>query len=188
MESPSDETLVARYLEGDEMALRVLFTRYASPLYRFVRTYVTDADDAADVAEDAFVGAWRHLKRFDRSRNFKTWLFAIARNAAFDWLKKKKPTPFREYENEAGDGGLEETLASDESSLEEWLDRETDAARMSEMLGALSVDARAVLVLRYYEELSFHEIGEALGVSPDTAKTRHRRALLSLKKAFEGRK
>ena len=90
----SDEQLVWDYLKSDEKSLELLIRRYLKPIYSFVYRYVGKAHDADDVTQDVFVKVWRNLKKFDREKSFKTWIFAIAKNTAFDHLKKKKAIPF----------------------------------------------------------------------------------------------
>jgi len=84
-----DSQLIADYLKGDEKSLEILFGRYLKPIYSFVYRFVGEGQEVEDVVQDIFLKVWRNLKKFDRSRSFKTWIFSIAKNTAIDYLKKK---------------------------------------------------------------------------------------------------
>ena len=75
-------------------AFAVIVERYVSSIYKFSYRYVRNGPDAEYIAQETFLRAWKSLKKFDQSKNFKTWIFAIAKNASLDLLKKKKPMPF----------------------------------------------------------------------------------------------
>jgi RNA polymerase sigma-70 factor (ECF subfamily) len=90
-QAPDDpERLLALAAQaGDRAAFEVLVGRHKSPLYRFVRRYVGEADDAYDVVQDAFVSAWTALQRFDPEQSFATWLRAIALNKCRDYGRRR---------------------------------------------------------------------------------------------------
>lgn len=182
MELRTDETLIGAYLEGDEEALRTLIGRYVGPVFRFIHRYLGDEDDAKDITQDVFVNAWKHLKRFDRTKKFKTWIFTIAKNASLNLLKKKRPSLFSELEDEEGNLGLEETLADPAPLPEELFARADLVLQLSLALQKLHPEHRTVLLMHYQDQLTFQEIGEFLGEPLHTVKSRHRRALLALRK------
>jgi RNA polymerase sigma factor CnrH len=74
---------------GDRAAFEGLVRRYKTSLYRFVRRYVGDADDAYDIVQEAFVSAWLALRRFDPAQPFTTWLWAIALNKCRDYGRRR---------------------------------------------------------------------------------------------------
>ena len=110
MESKSDAELITKYLKGDEASLRILIERYLASVYRFVRGYVKNDSDAEDITQETFVRAWRNFHTFDHEKSFKTWIFAIAKHASIDALKKKKAINFSLFDNEDGDNILSEML------------------------------------------------------------------------------
>lgn len=177
----SDQQLIADYLAGGEKSLEVLFGRYLQPIYSFAYRYVGNGHDAEDVAQDVFVKAWRNLKKFDQRKSFKTWIFAIAKNTAFDHLKKKKTIPFSEFENEEGENMITETLADPAPLPHELLEKAGMAQLLTSAMDALSPKYRMVLFLRCNDHFSFREIAESLGESLHTITSRHRRALIKLK-------
>lgn len=178
----SDSQLIADYLKGDEPSLELLIKRYFRPIYSFVYRYSGNAQDADDATEESFVKVWLHLKRFDQSKSFKTWIFSIAKNTAIDFLKKKKLIPFSEFENEEGENTFTETLADPAPLPQELLEKAGVAQMLSSAMDKLSPKYRMVLFLRYNDHFTFREIAEALGEPLHTIKSRHRRALIQLKK------
>lgn len=178
----SDQQLIADYLAGDEKSLEVLFGRYFKSIYSFTYRYVGGGQDAEDVTQDVFVKVWRHIKRFDQNKSFKTWIFSIAKNTAIDFLKKKKTIPFSEFENEDGENMITETLADPSPLPQELLERAGVAQMLTSAMEKLSPKYRMVLFLRYNDHFNFREIAESLGEPLNTIKSRHRRALLMLKK------
>jgi len=199
----TDEWLIRKYLRGDEGALKLLIGRYLKPVYNFVYRYTGSAADAEDITQDAFVSAWKNIKKpvlsllvanslnllkgFDPQKGkFKAWIFAIAKNASLNWIKKKKPSLFSEFSAEGGEdenreNSLTESLA-DPSPLPDELFAAADLReKLSAAMEKLEPNRRMVLFLRYNDHLTFREIAESLGEPLHTVKSRHRRALMSLK-------
>lgn len=181
----SDNQLIAEALEGNNASFAEIINRHMSGLYKFSYSYVRNGADAEDITQETFVRAWKNLKKFDTSKNLKTWLFTIAKNASLDLLKKKKPLAFSnitEVETE-----LESFLAPyiatgelpDVSVDQKFLKADLDGA-----LKKLPPAYRAVLALRYNEHLKFREIAETLGEPIDTVKSKHRRGLMLLRDIF----
>jgi RNA polymerase sigma-70 factor (ECF subfamily) len=84
-----DEKLVEAYLKGDKRALEILIKRYLKAIYNFAYKYV-GKEEAEDVTQEVFLKMWRNLKKFKKEKNFQSWLWTIARNTCFDFLRKKK--------------------------------------------------------------------------------------------------
>ncbi len=180
--SKSDQELVFSYLNGDLESLEVLIHTYLKPIYSFVYRYIGNSQDAEDITQETFVRTWRNLRKFDQQKSFKTWIFAIAKNTAIDHLKKKKAIPFSEFENEEGENMITETLADPSPLPRELLERAGMAQVLISAMEKLSPKYRMVLFLRYNDHFNFREIAESLGESLNTIKSRHRRALIMLKK------
>ena len=182
MIAPTDEQLVEAYVAGDGEALRSLIDRYIKPIYAFVHRYIGRDGDAEDVTQDVFVSAWKSIGRFDRQKKFKTWIFAIAKNASLTWIKKKRPALFSELENECGADMLAASVP-DSSPLPDELFACADlAGNLRAAMETLNPNYRAVLFLRYNDHFTFREISESLHEPLHTVKSRHRRALSMLKK------
>ncbi|KKU72723.1 MAG: RNA polymerase sigma factor, sigma-70 family [Parcubacteria group bacterium GW2011_GWA2_47_26] len=181
----SDEQLIKDYLEGNKQTLEVLIGRYLKPIYGFVYRYLGDAHNAEDVTQDVFVKIWRNLKKFDRDKNFKTWIFTIAKNTCLDFLKKKRTVVFSEYETEDGENYLADNIADLSPLPPEILERTDIAQMLSAVMQKLSPEHRVVLFLHYNDHLTFREIAEALEEPIHTVKSRHRRALIMLRKLLD---
>lgn len=177
----SDKQLIVDCLKGDEESLELLIQSYLKPIYSFVYRYTGSTQDTEDITQEVFVKVWRNLKKFDQQKSFKTWIFAIAKNTAFDHLKKKKVIPFSYFENEKGENIITETLADPSPLPDELLERAGVAQILTSAMEKLSPQYRMVLFLRYNDHFTFREIGESLGEPLHTIKSRHRRALIQLK-------
>ncbi len=180
--SLTDAQLVIESLAGTQESFAELVTRHLSGVYNFSYRYVRNAADAEDIAQETFVRAWKNLKKFDTSKNLKTWLFTIAKNASLDMLKKKKPMAFSkitETESEL-ESFLAPYVASGELP-EAAVDAKLLKGDIDEALAKLPPAYRAVLALRYNEHLKFREIAATLGEPIDTVKSKHRRGLALLK-------
>lgn len=175
MINQTDEQLVVDYLKGEEKALEILIRRHLNSLYGFVRRFTRNASDAEDVVQEIFVKAWKNLKKFDKQKSFKTWLFSIARNTAIDFLRKKKTIPFSEIP-------VLETLASSSPLPNEIMERRDLDESLDAAMGKLPLKYRLVLFLRYNDHFAFREIAELLNESVNTIKSRHRRGLIVLRK------
>jgi RNA polymerase sigma-70 factor, ECF subfamily len=183
----TDAELVQAVLEGDSAAFGDILDRHLSAAYKFAYRYLRSEDDAEDVSQEAFVRAWKNLKKFDQSKNFKTWLFAIVKNAALDLIKKKKPVLFSRIGEEEGvlDAFLAPYVEGDELP-DALFDRKMTNADLARAISTLPPGYRAVLTMRYNENLKFREIAEALHMPIDTVKSQHRRGLALLRKIVTG--
>lgn len=180
-----DNQLISKVLDGDEEMFAEIVNIYLKAIYNFVYRLAGDRDAAEDLTQETFVKAWKNLKRFDQGRSFKTWLFTIAKNTTFDWLKKKKEIPFSTFTDEEGESWLENV--ADENILpDEILERKNIAEELDIILQKLPPHYRAILLLHHKEDFSLHEIAEILGEPYNTIKSRHQRGILRLKKALIG--
>jgi len=178
----SDRQLVNDYLAGNKESLEVLFERNLKAIYSFVCRYVGNAYDAEDITQESFVKAWRNIKKFDQNKNFKTWIFAIAKNTALDFLKKKKTIPFSTFDDIDGNNVVTDMLVDTALIPSELLEHKDIASTLASAMENLSPSHRAVLFLRYNDHFTFREIAESLCEPLHTIKSQHWRALIKLKK------
>jgi RNA polymerase sigma-70 factor, ECF subfamily len=167
MDWPSDEQLLAAVLTGDMDALARLVERHQGPLTGYLDRLVGgDWALAQDLVQETFMRVLRqHNQRGDRP--FKPWLYAIATNLARDHFKSAAV-----QRSTWMDGELETRLADADASPEERALASERAAKLSCAVNGLSVEYRAVLVLRFYNGLSLHEIADALDIPLGTVKSR----------------
>jgi RNA polymerase sigma-70 factor (ECF subfamily) len=178
-----DATLVAGFIKGDGDSFAALVDRHMSMVYKFTYRYVGNADAANDVVQDVFIKVWKNIKKFDQTKSFKTWLLTIAKNTALDAIKKKKAIVFSKIEE--GETDLDTFLSPyvDGPDLpDELLVKKQTKAELEGVLADLSPSYRSVLLLRYAEHLKFREIADTLQEPIDTIKSKHRRALIQLRK------
>ncbi len=180
----SDNELINRYNAGEENALEMLIERYLGMVYRFTLRYVGSPHDAEDLAQEVFVKLWRSIKRFDTTKPFTPWLFRIARNTVFDFFKKKKEVPFSAFEDAQENFIL--LLRDTGHNPEEFLEKEEIASALAPVLKQLSPAHQTVLSLHYNKQHTFQEIADMLSEPLHTVKSRHRRALIKLKKFLPG--
>ncbi len=181
MAERSDEQLLGDYLKGDKQALEFLINRYLKPIYGFIYRYLGGQSEAEDITQDVFVKMWKNLKKFNRQKKFKTWLFTIAKNIMLDWLKKKKHFNFSDFTDDAGHNILEETLIDPEPLPSELMERAAAGQILGKALKRLPLHYQTVLVLHYNEHLTLNEIAEILGKPENTVKSQHARALKILR-------
>jgi len=194
MSLDSDEKLISNYLGGDHKSLEFLIQRYLKPIYNFVYQYFRNSDEAEDVTQEVFVKMWRNLKKFNpkksyfakirnkQGKSFRAWVFSIAKNTSIDALRKKRSIPFSEFENEDGKNIFVEKL-EDPAPLPNKIFEQANLTKvLNSAIEKLSSKYRTVLLLRYDDHFTFQEIAESLGESPNTIRSRHRRALAYLNK------
>ena len=185
MEKNTDYQLVLNYLKGDEESINELVSKYINPIYRFVLGYVKDKDIAEDITQDVFLKIWKNLKKVKKNKNFKSWVYTIAKNTTLDYLKKKKAIPLSNFENEQGRNIVLEKLL-DSSLPPDKLAMITESKRIfKSSLEKLSAKYKEVLSLYYYKYLNFNEIAQKLDEPVNTIKSRHRRGVIMLRKIVD---
>lgn len=182
MQNYSDEKLIIDYLKGKEKSLEILIKRYLRPIYGFVYRYVHNKQEAEDITQEVFIKMWRNLKTFDKSKNFRRWIFAVAKNTAFDFLKKKKAVQFSDLEKK--ENALVENFSGQTLSPDELLEKKDMMRKFMAIISGLLPKYREVLLLRHSEDLSFREISKRLNEPLNTVKSRYRRGLIMLKNFF----
>ncbi len=185
MADDNDKIFIEKYLKGDEKSLEILIQKYLKPIYGLAYKYVGNVQEAEDITQETFVKVWRNLKKFDKDKNFKTWIFSIAKNTAIDFLKKKKAVSFSEFQNENGENTLLEKFIDSSPLPNELLERKDMIGALAKAIDKLLPKYRQTLLLRHNDNLTFREIAESLGEPLNTVKSRHRRGLIMLKKYLE---
>lgn len=181
MEDQSDKQLISGYLAGEEALFAILVERYLTQVVNFINTIVANRQIAEELTQEAFVKAWKSLKKFDLEKNFKTWILAIAKNTAIDYLRKKK---LKDWEVQSLDDEAVNllNLASPEPLPDEYFSRLELEIEVRKLVAELKPLERGIINLHYQEQLTFEEISEVLGLSVNTIKSLHRRLLIKLRK------
>ncbi len=170
----TDEALIKKFRAGDRGAFAQLVSKYERPLVNFLYRMTGDAGRAEELFQESFLRVFKHAGRFDTSRKFKTWLYTIASNLARNELRRRgKELPLTGVPASTGPGP-QEKLESKE--VEE---------SVRGAVALLPEDQRLVLTMRIYQELTYEEIGEILGCSTGTAKSRMFYAMEKLRRHLE---
>ncbi len=173
----TDSQLVARAQEGDIPAFEELVKKYQREIYGLAYRLVLDAEEAKDLAQQAFLQAFVHIRSFRQQAQFRTWLFRIAINQCYSYLKSKKK--FGEPVDP------EEFVTVGEESPEEDLVTKDRRQRLYIALERLPAKQRAVITLKLEQGLSYEEIARVLGGTTGAARVNYCQALKTLKKYLQ---
>jgi RNA polymerase sigma-70 factor (ECF subfamily) len=176
-----DAELVRRALAGEDMAFTQLAAAHKVWLFRFIRRYVGNDDDALDLLQDSLVSAWEALPRYDPTRPLSAWLRQIALNKCRDWTRRNLLRNIVRY---TGDLDL---FAADQrsSNPEEALSASQTLLRLDRAIALLPRSLREPLILTVFEGLSQRETARQLCVSEKSVETRLYRARNRLAKVIE---
>lgn len=180
---PPDDQLAASAVAGDERAFARLIARHKNGLYRFIRRYTGDPDEAYDLLQETFAAAWTALKRYDAGRSFPTWLRSIALNKCRDWSRRRAVrrwlTRSDPLDSTAGLNLQDETPSPETSLLET-----QRISRLDRAIANLPPGLKEPLILTALEELSQEEAGRLLGLTAKAVELRVYRARKALAKAL----
>ena len=171
----SDADLATAAAAGDERAYAVLVTRYKDGLYRLLRRYLGDADEAYEAAHEAFIAAWGALGRYDASRPFGAWLRTIAINKARDRGRRiaVRRLIFGSQSFEDSEALVRPDMAA---SADDAMVEQERLAELDRAISRLPAALRAPLILTAIEGRSQQEAGEILGITAKSVETRVYRA------------
>ena len=180
-DADADALLVERAKRGDQRAFEMLVVKYQRRIERLIARMVRDVDLIPDIAQEAFIRAWRALPQFRGESAFYTWLYRITVNTAKKALVELKRDPLL-FEAALAAGGSDdetsrvESEPSDVGTPEAVLASKEIAAAVNAAIDALSEDLRQAIVLREIEGLSYEEISEAMNCPIGTVRSRIFRA------------
>lgn len=150
---------VARARAGDADAWGQLYRDYAPAIFRFCRRALPTREDAEDATMEIFMKLREKLSQFDDTRSFSAWLYRVAANHCWDILRRRKVRQDKETED-VDEVPLEHP---DPNQLDRLIEQRT-CEEVRQALHKLGARARMALVLRYYSDMSYDEIADALGV------------------------
>lgn len=168
-----DRALVRRVQEGNPEAFDELVERHKSRVFGVLYNMLGNRADAADLAQDAFVKAFRSIAGFRNESSFYGWLYRIAINTALNFLKQRKEPhlSLNEWSSDVEEDPTYRELVARES-VQKDMDRDELRERLNEALQKLSEEHRAVVVLHDIEGLRHQEIAKILGCTEATARSR----------------
>jgi len=180
------EAAVLQLRRGDLDALSTLIARYQNRVYRYLLRLVRRPAEAEDLFQQTWIRVAEKIRSYDPARNFDAWLFTLARNLAFDHLRRVQPSSLDEPvdEDSSADTKLSRLAASDPGPHDQLLARER-ASHLAAALETLPVIYREVLSLRFEEEMKIEEIADVLATPLSTVKSRLRRGLEQIRQTLE---
>ena len=176
-EAKVDQLLVERVQKGDKRAFDLLIQKYQHRIVSLVSRYVSDHSEAQDVAQEAFIKAYRAIKRFRGDSAFYTWLYRIAINTAKNWIVAKNRRPpgsdidAVDAEQYAISDRLRETSTPENELLREEIERTVYAT-----IASLPEDLRTAIMLREMDGMSYEEIATTMECPIGTVRSRIFRA------------
>ena len=172
--------LIKKAKEGDAEAFGVLYTKYVTPIYRFVYLRVRSREDAEDLTQAVFMKAWNAMPRFEERGNpFSSLLYTIARNSVIDYWKKKKEVSLED------DAEMMQNIRDqDADPFADTLRRE-DTQNVLAALRRLSDDQQEIIALKFIQDLSNKEIAEITGKTEEAIRALQHRALKALREHFK---
>ena len=173
--------LIVRARAGDTQAWGDLYREYAPAIFRFCRRAMPTREDAEDATMEIFMKLREKLGQYDTSRSFSAWLYKVAANHCWDLLRRRKARHDKDMED------VEEIpLETPEPNQLERLIEERSGEEVRKALNALGTRARMALVMRYYSDMSYDEIADALGVRRPFVGVVLLRARHELRQALQG--
>jgi RNA polymerase sigma-70 factor, ECF subfamily len=172
LEQDAERAAIAACRRGEREAFDTLVARYQRPIYRLCYRYVNNHEDANDLAQEAFLKAWRAIGRFRGDSAFSTWLYRIAVNACLNHRALRRPATQE----------LEDVLADPRPGAEARVERDDEARRVREAVSRLPDRQRATLILKVYHDLTHAEVAEILGSTVGTVKANLFHALGNLRR------
>jgi RNA polymerase sigma-70 factor (ECF subfamily) len=168
-----ESTLIRHAANGDASAWEPLVLAHQEAVFRLAYLILGDPDDAEDAAQETFLRAWNHLRRFDPTRPLRPWLLSITANLARNRLRSASrylTALTRAFRNEPVSVSVEETSAQDLQADDLW-----------KAVQSLNLSDQQIVYLRYFLDLSIAETAQVLQVAEGTVKSRLSRALEKLR-------
>ena len=160
---------------GDQDAFAALLSRYQNRLYRYLLRLVREPATADDLFQQTWMRILERIRRYDPSRSFDAWLFAVARNVAFDHLRRRQPGSLEDLFEDGRP--VSAGLSSAEPGALELVLHAERAQLVRQALASQPPLFREILSLRFEEEMKLEEISQVLGIPLGSVKSRLSRAL-----------
>ena len=175
-----ENILVAACQEGDTFAFNRLVLKWERSIYNLALRMLHDPDEAAEAAQEVFLSAFRNIRKFRTDSKFSTWLYRIAVNHCISRLRRKPPGVHLSIDARNDENLLVGRIAGPVSHEKDFL-REESRLRVRRAMQTLPPDQRAVVELKFFQELTFEEISAICEVPLSTIKSRMYAGLESMK-------
>ncbi len=183
LKKQTDETLLRLYMEGNNSAFDILLKRYESKVFTYLVYSLRNQELAEDLFQDVFMRIITTLqqKRYTENGKFASWVMRIAHNLVIDYYRQNRSDNFISNDDENFDVLNDCNIAVDDNIEKQMIDSQT-LNEIKALVRQLPEKQREVVLMRYYQDLSFKEIAEATNVSINTALGRVRYALINLRR------
>jgi RNA polymerase sigma-70 factor (ECF subfamily) len=185
----TDEELLAAHIDGDQKAFPALMERYKDNLLHFLIRFVGKRAAAEDVFQEAFLQVHISAETFDLSRRFIPWLFTIAANKGRDWHRKHSKRTMMSLSQDVGGEGegarFVDLLEGDQEMPEANLLETEQANQVREAVDALPSHLREILLLSYFQQMSYVQISESLQIPLGTVKSRLHSAVAAFSSSWK---
>lgn len=190
MDAPTDEQLLADYLQGSSAGFELLVRRHARELHQFVMRFTANSVAAEDVVQEAFLQVHSSAKSFDPDRRFKPWLFTIAANKARDSIRRRRrrrelPLDAQIAPQEGTEQRFVDLFAAGSETPTDDLLLEERRKLVRRAVEAMPSKLCDVLVLAYYHRFPYKEIAEIVGIPLGTVKSRLHAAVANFRDCYE---
>lgn len=181
-DDPTDEDLARLVQKGDMGALTTLITRYEGKLLRYGRRLLPHEHNIEDTVQDVFVSVYQNIKDYDSTRKFSPWIYRIAHNAFVSVLRAKirGPVYLEDFDRIIPHAVYEDPIAKEKES-------EEMRVLIEKGIDQLSPIYREIVLLYYFEDLSYQEISDVLHIPMGTVSVRLARARETLKKQLSSK-
>lgn len=157
-----DKEIIKSILEGNKDAFEKILIKYDKKVYGFICKLIGDKHIAQDLTQETFLKAYRNLSSFDYNKNFITWLFTIAKNTSFNYLKSNEAKSFERIDEEFIHDLTPEVVIENKENMKE----------LYELIHNLPEKYRVLILLKYVEKLTAEDIGKVLNLPKGKVESR----------------
>jgi RNA polymerase sigma-70 factor (ECF subfamily) len=182
----NDADLMLRFKRGDKAAFESLFDTYHRPIINFCYRLLGNVADAEEAAQETFLKVYQGAKHYEPLAKFSTWLYTIAKNLCLNRLRDTRHERLQEIQSEDSEGNvLEETIPAKTPSPEEECSEKELSDIIKQAVLKLPSSLRMPFILNRYQEQSYEDIAQILGISVSAVTIRIHRAIKILTKQLE---
>jgi RNA polymerase sigma-70 factor (ECF subfamily) len=185
LECFSQEDYIRRFLSGDKDAFNFIVRIWQTQIYQLAYRYMGNEQDAKDVCQNAFIKAYKNVKKLKNETSFSGWIYKIAINLCKDELKKKKKAIHTDIDNIHNNEFVYEEVITVNPKCEENIMKEDMQNIIKRTILNLPEEQKIIVILKEYQGLKFKEIAEILNIPENTAKSRMYYALKNIKNILE---
>jgi len=176
-----DVEIIEEILKGDINAFEILINKYNKKVFGYIAKSVGDKHIAEELTQEVFLKIYRNLNRFDKNLSFSVWLFTIARNTTIDYFKSSNS----QYTYALNEGLDSNRINNTSQNPVEIIEKKENREILDRMVNSLPSKYKELIVLKYFEELSYCEISKRLDIPINKVKWRLYEARKKIIKAFE---